>query len=1135
MNLIHYREGVCFFLKKRRTSWGLCKSLIVMKLTLILLTLSLQVSAIAYSQQISATFKATPIREVLQVIQAQSDYSYMINEKDSKAAHPVTLSLKNASIEETLQLIFKDQPLEYNIQDKLILVRLKQKKAQGDTSPKQQLQQDLTGTVLDTAGRPIAGANVSVVGSSNKRAATDGNGRFTIKDAPNAGSLLVTIIGYESQTVPFYSSSVKITLKNSVSPLDEVRVIAYGTTSKRLTTGNSSGITSKDIETQPINNPLLALAGRTPGVTVTQVSGLPGSGVTIRIQGINSISRGNDPFYVVDGVPYIQQLLPTLGGAQGASGDIVSGVINGSGNPFSYLNPADIESIEVLKDADATAIYGSRAANGAILITTKKGQSGKTNLDATYQTGFSKVANRLDLLNTQEYLMMRKEAYTNDGLAIPTATSGAKNSGNYDLTVWDQNRYTDWQKVLIGNTSRYTDAQASLSGGSNTTSFRFNAGYHKEGTVLPGKFNDEKGSFGLAVNHISVNQKLKIQFTANYLMDNNQLPTVDITYRALKLAPNAPALYDGTGGINWQRILSSNGIDSVSTYTDNPLIALGQKYQNKTNNLVSSFNVSYNILNGLTLRSNFGYTSTVTDELTQRPLTAVTPEIRIRDFRVGSYTNGSINSWIIEPQANYYHSLAGGKLEALIGTTFQSRSSNLRGFDGQGYNTDVEIANYQAASVLTGRTPVQALYRYSAAFARLNYNWQDRYIINFTARRDGSSRFGIENQMHNFGAVGAAWIFTSEDFAKRMLPGLSFGKLRASYGTTGNDQIGDYGYLNLYNNVFASLAYQGITAIKANKHLNPYLQWELTKKFQAGIDLGFIQDRVLFSANYYRNRSSNQLVNYALPIMTGFSSVERNFPATVENSGWEFSLNTENIKRNGFSWTSAVNLTIGRNKLVAFPGIATSTYANSLIVGESSRMKRYSEFAGVNPTTGVYQYYSATKNIVSAPNSTTDRTYIFDPLPKFFGGFQNTISYKGFQLDALFQFVKQRALGYERGIGITGLINFNQPTSVLQRWQKDGDATTVQKFSTSLFNFPDMQGSNSALIDASYIRLKNLSMSYSLPKNWISKAHLQNLRLFIHGQNLFTITKYDGLDPENLNIQALPPLRVWSFGVNATL
>jgi len=328
-----------------------------------------------------------------------------------------------------------------------------------------------------------------------------------------------------------------------------VQVIAYGTTTRRLSTGDVSTVRAADIEKQPVSNPLLALQGRIPGLQITQASGLAGSGVKVRIQGQNSIGFGSDPLYIVDGVPFASQLLPTINNILGESGK-VNNIPSGTGNPLSFINSSDIESIDILKDADATAIYGSRGANGVILITTKKGKAGQTKVDVNIQRGYGQVTRRLDLLNTQQYLQMRREAFTNDGLAIPTTTT-VPASDNYDLTFWDQNKSTDWQKVLIGGTARYTDIHGSVSGGNKNITALIGAAYKKETTVFPGDFADQKGSLHVMINNVSENQKFKISLSGNYLIDNNELPGRDLTSAALSLPPNAPSLYNSDGSLNW--------------------------------------------------------------------------------------------------------------------------------------------------------------------------------------------------------------------------------------------------------------------------------------------------------------------------------------------------------------------------------------------------------------------------------------------------------------------------------------------------------------------------------------------------------------------------------------------------------
>jgi hypothetical protein len=409
--------------------------------------------------------------------------------------------------------------------------------------------------------------------------------------------------------------------------------------------------------------------------------------------------------------------------------------------------------------------------------------------------------------------------------------------------------------------------------------------------------------------------------------------------------------------------------------------------------------------------------------------------------------------------------------------------------------------------------------------------------VNLTARRDGSSRFGSNNRFHNFGAIGAAWLFSQESFIKDHITFLSFGKLRASYGTSGNDQIGDYQFLSLYEPVTYSNQYQGTIGLQPTGLTNPYIQWELTKKLQAGIDLGFIQDRVLVNANYYYNTSANQLLYYSLPIATGFTEIYRNFPATVVNSGLELAINTINIQKQVFSWSTNFNITIPRNKLKAFPDLASSNYANQLMIDKPLSIIKQFKFAGVNPETGRYQYLGADGAVTSSPVSITDQIVLFTPDPRWYGGLQNSLSFKGFSLDLLLQFVKQK-VNNNYTLGLTNSVGrgtANQTVSVLSRWQEKGDNASIQKFS-SLSDFSiGATSSNADVTDASYVRLKNCSFSWNLPPDWLKKAHLTKGRIFIQGQNLLTFTKYKGLDPESLGISSLPPLRVWTVGVQLTL
>jgi len=860
---------------------------------------------------------------------------------------------------------------------------------------------------------------------------------------------------------------------------------------------------------------------------IEQATGFAGTGVKVRIQGTNSMANGNDPLYVVDGVPFASQLLVGSNPILSATGE---GVV--SGNPLNFINPNDIQSIDVLKDADATAIYGSRAANGAILITTKKGKVGNIKVDANLQNGWGQVARKLDLMNATQYMEMRREAYKNDNITTIRPN-------DYDLNgVWDNNSNTDWQEELIGTSAEYTNVQASVSGGNDNIQFLVAANYHKEGNVFPGDFNDAKNSVHFNVNGTSSNQKFKAQFSGSFLTDNNLLPQVDFTKLAMTLSPVAPALYTSAGNINWEP-----NATGTTTFTANPLGNLFKKFKNETTNLIGNSILSYEILKGLEVKSSFGYTQIKGNVITTSAPTY--PEAVVRGVRNTVFGTSDLNSWSVEPQISYKNLIGKGKLEILLGSTVQRQNGDASSINASGFSTDQVMEDIKSATTLTAGYSTNSIYKYNAIFGRINYNWSDKYIINLSARRDGSSRFGAKNQFHSFGAVGASWIFSEEGAFKDHLNFLSFGKLRASYGTTGSDQISDYQFLSLYDAIPNITApYQGIMGYQPNRLTNPYLEWEETRKIQFGVDLGFFNDKILMNMNYSRNRSSNQLLYIQLPLMTGFYGVTSNFPATIQNTGWEFTLTTTNIQIPSFKWSTGFNLTIPKNKLIEFHDIENSPYKDSYVIGESINRRQLYHYVGINQTNGVYEFADKLGNPTSTPVF-EDQVTIIDTDPKFYGGFENSFRYGAFQLDVLFQFVKQIGMNYFYGGQISpyaGLFQSglgNMPSSLVNRWQSPENIGTSQRYTTGSFPLLNSQinilNSDASWSDASYIRLKNLSFSWELPEKWKRTAHFQGARLYLQGQNLLTITNYLGLDPETKNSLSLPPLRVLTFGVKVSL
>ncbi len=1107
----------------------LTKTLLVMKLTAILLLLCfLQVNAkkTIAQDKISLSVKNAPLEKVFEQIEKQTGYIVWCEKKLLDQTTNVTLQVVNATIEQAMTLCLNGQPLQFAIVEKTIVVSPKGKHA--DLNNAQKI--DIRGQVTDDKQRPLDRATIEIKGGK-KGTFTDINGMFELKQVDANATLAISYNGFITKEINVDAQTfLTILLNQSNNPLDAVQVIAYGTTTARLSTGNVTTVKAAEIENQPVTNPLLALEGRVPGMYISQSTGFAGSGVTVRIQGQNSILNGNDPLYVIDGVPYTSQLLPTLSNVQGGSGGIVGGLLTGgNGNPLSYFNPSDIESINILKDADATAIYGSRAANGAVIITTKKGRTGQTRVNFNVQNGWGKVTKKLDLLNTRQYLEMRHEAIANDQSTVqPT---------DYDINgTWDTTRNTDWQKELLGGTAKYFTANGSVSGGNANTQYLISGNYHRETTVFPGDLFDQKGGLHFTLNSASTDQRFHIQLSANYLADNNHITSNDLTSLAVTLAPDGPKLYNSDGTLNW----AENAAGSTTwPYPGNPLAYLYQSYSIDAKNLVGNSTLAYQLLPDLEVKCNLGYTDLQTHELILNPLTAVAPENRPSSQRVAIYGNNGINSWIAEPQLSYKKSMGKARFQALVGTTFMDNKGNGEQIYGYGYSSDAQMKDIRSASSLVVGSTTQSEYKYSAFFGRVNMDWADRYIVNVTARRDGSSRFGSQNQFHSFGALGLSWVFSNEKWLARWSRFLTYGKLRASYGTTGNDQIGDYRFLNLYappTNVFTP--YQGATGLLPTGLPNAHLQWEETKKLDIGVNLGFLDNRIFLNADYFQNQSSNQLLNYNISIVSGFNNVLQNFPAKVGNSGFEISVNTVNVKTSKFSWSTAVNVTIPKNKLISFPGLANSSYAYLLSIGQPVSIHKVFHLSGVNDTTGIYQFSDTKGNLTYNPSLGKDNTVIINTAPTLYGGLSNNFRFKNFGLDILFQFVKQRGLNYAFG-NLPGYNSINQPSWVMDRWQKQGDIKSHQRFSStystgySQFSYASNQ-SDAAYTDASFIRLKDLSFFYEFG-NLKKRMGLNNCRVYLQAQNLLTFTSYKGTDPETLSSTTMPPLRVWVFGAQIGL
>ncbi|TAM97106.1 MAG: SusC/RagA family TonB-linked outer membrane protein [Chitinophagaceae bacterium] len=930
---------------------------------------------------------------------------------------------------------------------------------------------------------------------TNRGITTDNYGRFTLQNVQDTAVLIVSSIGYASQEITAdIKNPMIIRLIPSVNKLDETVIMGYGTTTQRLNTGDISTITAKEISEQPVTNVLAALSGRAPGVYVQTQNGLPGGNITVQIRGINSIGAGNDPLYIIDGVPYPSTPLNNGLAFNGAAGNI---------SPLNSINPDDIQSIEILKDADATAIYGSRGSNGVILITTKKGQSGKTRFQVNISQGFSRLNQQTNYLNLKQYLQLRREAFKNDGVEPTTSTAP-------DLLVWDTTKSTDWQKYLFGRTDPVTEAQASISGGNTSTHFLLSGNFHREGSIYRGNFHYSRAGSYFNMEHTSPNQKFHTTFTTSYEADNNDLPQLNLL-SSLSLPPDFP-LYDSMGNLNW------NG-------ASNPLGVLKQTTQAKTNNLVSNLILRYSILKGLDIKVSLGFNKLSLTELSITPKTAQAPSSYATNS--ADWADMSTQSYIIEPQINYVRKIGNGSLTMLAGGTWQYTGNQNLYIQTSNYSNESLLGSLGAAGTINSVNNTNSVYKYASIFGRVNYNWQDKYIINGSFRRDGSSRFGPGKQFGNFGAAGAAWLFSNEHFIKESIPFLSYGKLRASYGLTGNDRIADYGFLSTYS---SGSIYNNIATLRPTRAANPDYSWETNKKMEAAIELGFLKDRIMLSTAWYRNRSSNELVSYPLPTQTGFSSYQANLPALVGNKGWEFDFNSTNITTHNFNWQTSFNITFSNNKLISFPGIESSSYAYQYQVGQDLSVHKGYLFTGVNPKTGIAQFKDVNNDGVL---NNKDRVVIGKSSPDFYGGFNNTLSYKGITLSVFFQFAKQQ--NNTLTPAMIGMSNYMD--AVLKRWQKPGDITSIQK-PTATFGSPasatifNMLFSSATFSDASYIRFKNISLDYQLKSHWIQSIRAEDCKIYLQFENLITWAANNNyrLDPET-TAQSIPPLKTFVLGL----
>lgn len=1095
------------------------KIMLIMRITtFLLLAIMMQVSATTLAQRVTINQKNANLTDIFKTIRIQTGYDFIYDQDLISKSAPININVNNAELSEVLKRLLSNQSLSFIIEDKTVIIK---EKGLLDKVAGYFDYITVNGTVLDEKGQPLPGVVIKVKGTT-RNTSSGNNGRFYISASEENPILILSYVGYKTIEV---TATATLTVNMVLDPakLDEVMVIGYGTTTRRLNTGSQVGVSAKDIEKQPVANVLQALQGRMAGVTITQTNGLPGAGMNVQIRGVNSIGKSNRPLYIIDGVPFLSEPIN-----QSSSTTAVLPSAEGNTSPMNTINPADIENIEILKDADATAIYGSRGANGVVLITTKKGKAGKTKFSVNASSGASEVTRFVEMLGTEQYLALRRKGFAN--LTTSPATPNATNAP--DLTVWDQNTSTDWGRELLGRTAHTNDLTANLSGGDGLTNFYVSGTYHKEGNVYPGDQGYQRGGVNLNLNHSSLDQRFTMGLSAIYSTDKNNISSTELANYAYNLPPNYP-IYNANGSLYW-----ISGLN-------NPYGFLLQTNDNRTSNLLSSLNLKYTILKGLDIKSTFGYSKTDMKQVTLRPLNSLSTAFSVPTTGTSSFSYTYTNNYIVEPQITYNAKIWKGELNLLAGGTYQSKKSEQPYYtSAQGFASDDFLRNVSQATTVNTSSSSRD-YKYASIFGRINYNLASKYILNLNFRRDGSSRFGASKKFGNFGSAGAAWVFSEEDFLKNKSTWFSFGKLRGSYGVVGNDEIGDYQYLESFTS--STAVYNGSSSLVPSRVANNDFQWESTKKLEIGLELGFFHDRLSLTGAYYNNRSSNQLITYPLSSQTGFTGYQSNLPATVQNSGVELSITSTNIKSKDFTWITSFNISKNENKLLSFPNIEKTSYYTSYLVGQPISLLTAYQFTGIDPVTNLPAFAdlngvggTATPTTGLSEIGRGDRYVVGTAYPRFFGGLTNNITYKGLSLDFTFQFVKQKGRSLAASSFYPPGYMYNAAASVMNDYLALGSADylvtaglTGANGRAAYFGYSYWTGSDANIVDASFIRMKNVSLSYLIPAKWLAKVHAQNIRVFTQAQNLFTITGYKGIDPESQGI-VTPPLRTIVAGLQLT-
>lgn len=1090
----------------------------IMKLSLFFaLVVSLQLSAVTtWSQNEKLTLKMenASIVEVLQSIEHQTGLSFFYQDEQLTTTEPVNVDVQEESVVKVLSEILSKSNLDFRIVDKHVVIFPFSNK-EYPNPVNQQSEVLIRGQVTDINGNPIPGVTVQVKGTQ-LGTITDINGNYTIRIPEDTQILVFSFIGMKTQEIAVNGNrQINVTMRESVVGLDEVVVIGYGTLQKKDLTGSVASINESDIASLPVPSISDALQGKAAGVQIIS-TGTPGSDATIRIRGIGTINE-NDPLLVIDGVP-------TMSG-------------------LNLLNKDNIESIQILKDASATAIYGSRGANGVVLITTKRGTSGQSNINVKYSYSTQEAVDLLDMLNASQFAEMHNEMMANAGLGQNPDFANPASLGEG----------TDWQEELF-RTAPMHDISVSYSGGNEKASF-FAAGnfLDQDGIVINTgfkRYNIQVNSDAQIFDNVKFGNSLSFTHDQKYSGDYN----IGSTLRALPTQAiyNEDGTYAGpVGRSDWVGDIR-NPI-GTATLIDN---------STKGYNLIGSVFTEIEIFKGLKFKSTGGLEAKFWYDRTWSPAYDwdPTPE---EDAYLSQTSYKSI-TWLwdnvltFKKTFNQIHDLT-----LMVGTSAQENKYDFMDGSIKEFASDKtqQLDNGNDQQTISGNASEWSLMSY---MGRLNYDYKDKYLVTATIRRDGSSRFGSGNKWGIFPSGSVAWRISQEDFFKN-IDFVDDLKLRAGIGYTGNQEIGNYAFASSLTIVKYNFNNTIVPAVVPLIMPNPNVQWESQQQINIGFDATILNQRANITFDAYQKNTKDMLVPMSVPISTGYSDI--NVPdinaGEMKNNGIELSINSRNIEGE-FSWTTDFNISYNKNEVTS---LNDSIPMATGYLGFDFQPSRIAEGHAVNEfygyvTDGLFQNqdevdYHAVQVPGDDPYNRTspgdirfkdlnsdgvindeDRTYLGNPSPDFIFSMNNKFNWGNFELSIFMQGVQGNEILNANRIWSEGMaVAVNQTTETLNRWQQEGDDTDIPR---AIFNDPNKntRASDRWIEDRSYIRIKNIILSYNLPKHLIKRWGMKNARLYCSGSNIYTFTNYSGVDPEvdvsGIDNGLYPVTRTFSLGVDIT-